>query len=393
MGSGDRWVRITIDPSTFRGKKVPKALAGIGKNKKVSVPIALMHTAHRTRPPIMTGFHLSDWWAWLRYFPAIDASSDLRLCKDWEDIDPHQKTVLSDDFGMGFTTYLLTQAYGIKLWADTKYFMEVLDPNALKVQKTAKTGQYKSPDFIGIDAMGRLIIVECKGSQSSTAALRRAMKAGALQKRAPKVGKKRKPSVKIRARLVAGLFIPQFSSKEDALVRFIDPSWKSLERFLLRQDPRQLFEAAGRTDLAKCFALAGANSMASYLMRPGPLESALEPSLAEETRHLLRWAEQQPLLQAGPRVPDVSPLTHEARRLQPAAFGCTFPIEQLDRLLTQERPRETILEWFNSARDADWSESSEHQLDGEPTRFEVKTPLGVRLSVAFAFGPARRLSA
>ena len=66
----------------------------------INVLCALAFTALWTRPPVRYGFSLSDCWAWLRYFPAIATTQDLRLCDAWTTLDPHQKTVLSGDFGV-----------------------------------------------------------------------------------------------------------------------------------------------------------------------------------------------------------------------------------------------------------------------------------------------------
>src|SRR4051794_39525485 len=120
-----RYVNIEIDSATWpTPSAVPTELSGLnGKFQKISVRLALIHTALRTRPPISTGIHLADYWAWMRYGPAIDSGPYLKLRDEWDQVDPHQKTVLSDDLGMGFTTYLLSRALKFKSFADTLHFV------------------------------------------------------------------------------------------------------------------------------------------------------------------------------------------------------------------------------------------------------------------------------
>ena len=55
-----------------------------------------------TSPPRYSGLSLSNFWAQLRYLPALSRQvPELRLRRLWGDTDSHQKTLLSDDFGMG----------------------------------------------------------------------------------------------------------------------------------------------------------------------------------------------------------------------------------------------------------------------------------------------------
>jgi len=93
----DTWEAPTTPPAAL-------TLAAQTSPRNIDFLCALIFTALWTRPPIRYGFSLSDCWAWLRYFPAIAPTQDLRLCDAWTTLDPHHKTVLSGDFGVGFTT-------------------------------------------------------------------------------------------------------------------------------------------------------------------------------------------------------------------------------------------------------------------------------------------------
>jgi hypothetical protein len=134
-----------------------------------------------TAPPRYRGFDLSTFWAWLRYASAIsDKRSDLRLKPIWSEIDAHQKTVMSDDFGMGFSCHYLAEQHGIQAFANTGYLLDSLV--GLTTLQPSKRGPAKSPDFIGIDAHGKLHVLECKGTQSSVEYLMKALESGINQK-------------------------------------------------------------------------------------------------------------------------------------------------------------------------------------------------------------------
>lgn len=70
------------------------------------------------------------------------------------------------------------------------------------------------------------MILECKGTQDTPAYLAKAMSHGATQKQnlAPALG------TRIKASLVGGVFVPQWISPSDAIVRFADPTWRVLTR-------------------------------------------------------------------------------------------------------------------------------------------------------------------
>ena len=169
-----------------------------------------------TAPPRYRGFDLSTFWAWIRYASAIsERHSDLRLKPIWSDIDAHQKTVMSDDFGMGFSCHYLAEQHGIQAFANTGYLLDSLV--GVTTLRPSKRGPAKSPDFIGIDAQGRLHILECKGTQSSIDYLLRALESGIEQK------ENFTNSTPFASSMVGGIFVPQHRSQESALLMYIDP--------------------------------------------------------------------------------------------------------------------------------------------------------------------------
>ena len=130
-----------------------------------------------------------------------------RLCKEWEDIDPHQKTILSDEFGVGFTTYLLCEKLGCIGFADTLYIQKHPDlARYFSVRSSKKIGRQKSPDYIAIDDRHDIYVIECKGTQSSYSTLKTSIKKGQEQKNSIALA----PS-SVKHSLVAGLFVPKYS--------------------------------------------------------------------------------------------------------------------------------------------------------------------------------------
>lgn len=265
-----RSIDISIDTASWGGKPVPPLVTALGalNPMNVSVAAALLHTALVTRPPRATGFSLSDTWAFMRYRPAIDNGPRLRLREEWGEIDPHQKTILSDDLGMGFTTYLFSLHLDFRSYADTVRYVRVVNPAGYELLRRSRNGQYKSPDFVALDGAGRVNVVECKGTQTSRDTLLTAVGKGISQKR--NFGARAGYSFALA--LSAGLFIPQFNNSEDALIHVCDPSKKKLES-ILSQVPADLIESGVvQIDLAKHFALMGMFSIAARLDSFNPQE-------------------------------------------------------------------------------------------------------------------------
>ena len=183
---------------------------------KCNVQHALMLVGYLTAPPAQASFHLQ--WAWMRYEPAIDQSSPLlKLQPAWSDVDPHQKTILADDFGMSFTCQYLMENFGFEAFANTTQVLDIVFPAKTGLKKVAANGAAKSPDFFAIDSMNQVHILECKGSQVSCERVERAMRKGVAQKNNVK------GLSKFASCMVGGLYVPLAGSAEDALLRSTSP--------------------------------------------------------------------------------------------------------------------------------------------------------------------------
>lgn len=254
-------VEITLGPNASAiSPKIKTAIAGRGGSWQAHPGLALLCTAIYTRPPVYRGLSLADYWAWMRYGRAIHPSPKLRLVPEWNEIDPHQKAVLSDELGVGFTTYFLADVGDFAEYIDTLHFVRVAAPGRLTQLPSKKSGPAKSPDYVAIATDRSLSALECKGTQSGLAALTKAIASGHSQKTNLASG-----ASKLRDGLVAGLFIPQCSSSQDATICIDDPPWEELDE-LISELPEELTKAAAvQVALARNYSVLGARQIANYL--------------------------------------------------------------------------------------------------------------------------------
>lgn len=210
-------ILIEIDDSTWSGS-VPKNLKGKSGPLSFDMLEVLIHIGLATRHPEQVGISVNDFWAFLRYLNCFSEGSDFRLNEKWQDVDPHQKTILSDDFGMGFASYYLTKQLNLISFVDTGYFLKHIP--SLLINNRSKRGPSKTPDFILLDSSFEMHLLECKGTQSSIKNLNKQIDSGLPQKR-----NIRDPKGIINEKLVTGIFIPQYNSSTDAIFRVIDPEF------------------------------------------------------------------------------------------------------------------------------------------------------------------------
>ncbi len=135
----------------------------------MNFPAMLLMTGYLTTPTTSTGVSLSEFWAWVRYLSAVTPDPDLRLTNSFSELDAHQKTILSDDFGIGAPLLWLSERFDLDRIVDGRYFVEHLAPRlGATQQRTAKRGPNKTPDFVARDITGVWHVIECKGTQSGS---------------------------------------------------------------------------------------------------------------------------------------------------------------------------------------------------------------------------------
>jgi hypothetical protein len=201
---------------------------------------------------------------------AISADADLRLTRAFHELDSHQKTILSDDFGMGLPIYWLLDKLDIATVVDGRYFVQRLASSAgASAVKAKKRGPGKSPDFVAKDTSGLWHVIECKGTQTSSAY--RALQLGKAGSR-PTGAVAQKRTIKFPTgytgqRLASGLFIGVEGGAHTSGLHVIDPP---ADEEASVPDGRMPFadDAIARAAGAKALRLAGFSATSSALSAP-----------------------------------------------------------------------------------------------------------------------------
>jgi hypothetical protein len=214
-----------------------------------------------TSPPRYTGLSLTHYWAWLKYAAAIHRPTfSLKLRRLLSELDPHQKTVLADDFGIGFPCHYLIDQHGFEDFADTYFLLEHALKGVVSPASKPLNGPAKLPDFIAVDSVGALHVMECKGTQTSRAYLSKALSKGVDQK------KNLSNSGIFSSSMVGGIYVPQFKARKAAEIVFVDPDPKDLNAMLSELGQVEVANAVRRVSLAKTLASAGLIHFASTIM-------------------------------------------------------------------------------------------------------------------------------
>jgi len=144
----------------------PIAMFQPSKPAQVS-PFALLHSIGRiTTPQVPNLADLSSTWAIYRYIWAFDIHGNgsglpLRLADAAREIDFHQKTLLSDEVGMGMANYIMTNYFRTTSAVDVSLALKT--PSWHVIQQGSA-----SPDYLFYDDPSKTtFVVECKGNQSS----------------------------------------------------------------------------------------------------------------------------------------------------------------------------------------------------------------------------------
>ncbi|KQU08033.1 hypothetical protein [Rhizobium sp. Leaf453] len=257
----------------------------------------LLTIGYLTTPSHVSGVSLSEFWAWVRYLHAIADTPDLQLTRPFFDLDAHQKTILSDDFGMGIPMAWLIEKLTLGPIADGRYFVDRLAASAgAATLKTAKRGPRKTPDFVARDASGVWHVIECKGTQSGIEYRNRQL--GGLNPLTGAVSQKNTiqfPAGHTGQRLACGLSIAVEGSGARSNLRIIDPPGS--DDFVVREDDLALADdAIERAIGARALRLAGFQATSAMMSAPsgpspksqplkGKREAERSEFVAEKVRH------------------------------------------------------------------------------------------------------------
>jgi hypothetical protein len=358
----DSWIAPATPPSALLTAEESSPI-------EVEALAALLFVGIWTRPPVTYGFSLSDCWAWLRYFPAVATTPDLRLRDEWTTLDAHHKTVLSDDFGVGFTTWFLFQTLGFQRYADTFWVVNSLLPNTFRLAPSAKRGPTKSPDYIVEDLSGEFSVLECKGGQSTCASLRAAMNRGAAQKSNLQVI----GTTPLRHSLVAGLFIPQFESWESAVLIVADPEWDEIRKLLSPFSKAELARSVVGVSYAKELAMLDLPNVANALVRAdggdGSMANALERDRVWRQRQARALADETHRVERDYRWSSPVKLA-EDRVAVGIRFTGSLPISALEELVRLSSPIAIAEAKQDHSRAHAW------QAEGDDLTVTLRSPLG-----------------
>lgn len=271
-------INVELVANTWPRSVLPPEFSGVASNEIIDVVAVLNLIGVLTTPPLSGGASLSELWAFVRYLFATTSDPELRLTREFRDMDPHQKTILSDDFGMGFTMHWLADKLSLVAACDGRYFIEnhLHRVGGTYNGGTAKRGLGKSPDFIAWDSFGRFHVIECKGTQSSLQYRNRQLRdSGMAQKRTVVF-----PSSLAGERLCAGIFIAGPDGDETSM-RIVDPEPEA--KYEIKES--QYAESVGAVTqgfLAKQLRTAGFPSAAAAVAYPWQRQSIYELDLRAE---------------------------------------------------------------------------------------------------------------
>jgi len=123
-------------------------------------------------------YDLSRIHAFFRYAWLPAAPGPLRLRDSISEVDFHQKTLISDELGVGVSGLVASQLFGVRYFADASPFLKKYS----SIAYAGASGRTKTPDFIGLDDTGKFFVIEAKGTQSGEATVRKQVRSGRIQK-------------------------------------------------------------------------------------------------------------------------------------------------------------------------------------------------------------------
>ncbi|MCA1469064.1 hypothetical protein I6F09_14280 [Bradyrhizobium sp. IC3195] len=246
--------------------------------------MALLMLGSLTLPSLISPASPARTWAWLRYFLAITNDDDFRITRDFSDLDPHLKTILSDDLGVALSTqWLFDRLGGFQDIVHGRSFM-LQFPHRLKKRAnapTAKVGPSKAPDYVVLDKTNKWHVLECKGTQSGAGARDGYLTDALSQKQVILLNDD------IRGeRLAAGLSISHEDRRRNSSLRVIDPEVDPILT-LESSDAREIKSKVRRLSVARALGMIGLNESSMELSLPPDVSEARD-YLKYVERHRVR---------------------------------------------------------------------------------------------------------
>jgi hypothetical protein len=278
-----RTIDVEVDTSTWLRRPVPPQLKTASGKTTIDIGRALHMLGTLTMPSILSSASPALFWAWLRYYLAPTLSSDLRITIDFSDLDPHQKGILSDDFGVALATQWMLDRLGpFTHIVDGRRFANQFTHLLRKRHKAkAKVGTSKAPDFVMRDIAGKWHVLECKGTQASREYQRRVLKTAIAQKHAIQlIG-----SIK-GEQLASSLYIAHEKDKSASHMKVIDPDEDDPLIILTGQLAGEMEANANRLAVAQALGCIGLSEIAVDMSLPTDVDLESELLLPSELARL-----------------------------------------------------------------------------------------------------------
>ncbi len=245
-------LNVEVDQSTWPSSgspAFPSTFVAGTSVEQIDVLGLLALLGFLTTPTTALGMSLSEHWAWVRYFNAISDENKLKITPGFAQLDPHQKTILSDDFGMAVPMYWLAQKLQLEAVCDGFYYAQrFADIFNVAVTGHGQRGPRKTADFVCVDVQNRWHVIECKGTQTSDAARERQFQhqtqtgqaSGAIVQKRTIVF----PPASAGQRLAAGLVVAIEGTRRQSSLKVVDPQVRPRKRSAVLQiDEKQFAEA------------------------------------------------------------------------------------------------------------------------------------------------------
>jgi hypothetical protein len=223
-------LEVEIAESSWRAQpeamrhEIPPEFSTSSQSNTINFLRAMLLLGTVTVPAGIPRWGMSTNWAMVRYLTMLDESSpSLRLHPAISDLDPHLKTVLSDDWGVALSLQWLDSQFRYLQKENGLSLLKRLQRDGLATYNgpSKRRGPSKCPDFICTDKQGKLHIIECKGTQESKTKLARQLQDGRSQKRNVIFMDE---SQFVSQRLVVGVAIARSDDKWDSVLRIEDPT-------------------------------------------------------------------------------------------------------------------------------------------------------------------------
>ncbi len=234
---------------------IPKTAVGASEfdppqNIQVA-PVEILSSLGRiTTPKIDNLADISSTWARIRYLWAFEptpANTTMQLSRIAKEIDFHQKGLLSDEMGVGFASYIISNYFGGSNPADLDVIFREGSVSDLELIYSTK------PDYIFEHPTEGYILVECKGTQSGDSASKKQLRRGLEQV----------PSVEVAGKTLRSYVVGTSLSPDGVKVFIVDPPG---DKNVSKHDNRKSYKIE-KQQLDEAFQTAQAASLYKFIGR------------------------------------------------------------------------------------------------------------------------------